>query len=374
MNFLVATVFWLVNAVAFRAANPVFLKPVAIDAKKCPITFFQKAIVLGFCLSGVAAMFYEIAWTRTLCMILGTTTFAFTTMLATFLAGIAIGSACYGMIPRSISRSKLFITLQLIIPLSVILTIPLFEKLPLVYLMLDVRWGGSWAHMQWLRFLLAASVMFVPTVAMGALLPTVSSIFIEKTGHLGARLGQAYGFNTLGNVIGAVAAGLLLIPAVGMQNTIMLGAVLNLIAGFGIYMMESSVSFKRRIAGVISAGSIAVLLLCMVQPWSPKIMSSGVYVYAGRYHETQERYQKAARLSNDVAEMSSWRIWEAAMGVDELLYYDPGITATVAVMESKEGVDFSPWTAKRMRARGEERHAHPGRDRPTAAAVSRPSR
>ena len=247
---------------------------------------------------------------------------------------------CYGMIPQSISRSKLFIMLQLIIPLSVILTIPLFEKLPLVYLMLDVRWGGSWAHMQWLRFLLAASVMFVPTVAMGALLPTVSSIFIEKTGHLGARLGQAYGFNTLGNVIGAVAAGLLLIPAVGMQNTIMLGAVLNLIAGFGIYMMESSVSFKRRIAGVMPAGSIAVLLLCMVQPWSPKIMSSGVYVYAGRYHETQERYQKAARLSNDVAEMSSWRIWEAAMGVDELLYYNPGITATVAVMESKEGVRF----------------------------------
>ena len=89
------------------ATDPIVVKP----GKDCGMTMFQWGIVLGFGFSGAAAMLYQVAWTRTLSMILGTTTFAFTTMLATFLTGIALGSITYGLWPKAISRGKLFVFL-----------------------------------------------------------------------------------------------------------------------------------------------------------------------------------------------------------------------------------------------------------------------
>ena len=48
------------------------------------------AAVLG--LSGSAALVHELAWTRILAMVLGPTTYAFSTALAAVIAGTAIGS------------------------------------------------------------------------------------------------------------------------------------------------------------------------------------------------------------------------------------------------------------------------------------------
>src|ERR1044072_1247619 len=42
--------------------------------------------------SGFAALVYEVAWTRLLAMIIGPTTYAFATMAAAFIVGLAIGS------------------------------------------------------------------------------------------------------------------------------------------------------------------------------------------------------------------------------------------------------------------------------------------
>src|SRR5581483_1780155 len=44
-------------------------------------------------ISGFAALIYEVAWTRLLAMIIGPTTYAFATMAAAFVTGLAVGSA-----------------------------------------------------------------------------------------------------------------------------------------------------------------------------------------------------------------------------------------------------------------------------------------
>ncbi|MFQ5852606.1 MAG: fused MFS/spermidine synthase, partial [Candidatus Binatia bacterium] len=49
-------------------------------------------VLAAYGLSGLAAMAYEVAWTRMLVLILGSSTYAFTLMLATFLIGLALGS------------------------------------------------------------------------------------------------------------------------------------------------------------------------------------------------------------------------------------------------------------------------------------------
>lgn len=43
-------------------------------------------------LSGIASLALEVIWTRVLVLVFGTSTYAFATMLSTFLVGMALGS------------------------------------------------------------------------------------------------------------------------------------------------------------------------------------------------------------------------------------------------------------------------------------------
>src|SRR5512133_362665 len=55
------------------------------------------AVLLGaFALSGAAALAYEVIWTRRLSLVLGSTTYAVSSMLATFMLGLAIGGIVGG--------------------------------------------------------------------------------------------------------------------------------------------------------------------------------------------------------------------------------------------------------------------------------------
>ena len=54
-----------------------------------------RLLLLCFALVGATAMAYEIGWTRLLSTQLGSSTYAFTLMLGTFLAGIVLGSALF---------------------------------------------------------------------------------------------------------------------------------------------------------------------------------------------------------------------------------------------------------------------------------------
>ena len=338
-NFAVAGIFWVTTRSAPSSLSFIQTSRTPGDAK-AKTTWAQKAVLAGFFLSGISAMFYEVAWTRTLSMILGTTTFAFTTMLATFLTGIALGSALYGVIRKIVSGVNLFLALQAVVMISVLFTIPLFEKLPLIFILLEDVWIDSWLDMQFLRFFMAAAIMLVPTLAMGALLPVVSQIFIKKTNHLGKRLGKAFGLNTLGNVIGAIVAGLFLVPAIGMQKTIMLGAGLNLIGSLCVILSQHRVSLARRQLAIATACVSFFLVNWMIEPWAPRVMNSGVYVYASRYENMLDRYEKASSKQNALPDMAHWDVLEFAMKQYDLLYYDTGITATVAVMQESDGTRF----------------------------------
>ncbi|MGH7770346.1 MAG: hypothetical protein ACREQP_23075, partial [Candidatus Binatia bacterium] len=54
--------------------------------------------LLCFFLSGAAGLIYEVVWTRMLTQIFGNTTYAIATVLAAFMAGLAIGSYSFGRI------------------------------------------------------------------------------------------------------------------------------------------------------------------------------------------------------------------------------------------------------------------------------------
>src|SRR5206468_9674496 len=85
--------------------------------------------------SGAVSMAYEIAWTRALTLVIGSSTYAFTAVLTSFLVGIAGGSALYSRwSPTREASPGTFAALQAGIAVTVTLTLLVFERVPEFFL------------------------------------------------------------------------------------------------------------------------------------------------------------------------------------------------------------------------------------------------
>ena len=62
------------------------------EPDKSPGSRLRLAAAALFLVSGAAGLVYEVAWTRALSMVMGSSIYAFACMLASFLLGIALGS------------------------------------------------------------------------------------------------------------------------------------------------------------------------------------------------------------------------------------------------------------------------------------------
>ncbi|MBI3606838.1 MAG: fused MFS/spermidine synthase [Nitrospirae bacterium] len=273
-------------------------------------------LMVGFALSGSASMIYEIAWTRALTLIIGSSTYAFSAMLLSFLVGIAAGSAWFA---RRATRAPVtpawFAALQVGIALSAAAVFPLFDRLPDVFLQ-GFRISQAPGFILWLQVALSVAVMLAPTFCIGATFPCVAQIFATDRARIGSRVGWVYAGNTLGAIVGAFVAGFLLIPWIGVEATIRSGLAINLAVGLTLVMAWASTMRTKLVAGAgLVVGLVAVTLL---PTWDRQVMSSGVSVYATRY------------ASNPTA--SSWR---EKLHAERLLYYKDGISATVTVHQAE---------------------------------------
>src|SRR6185295_2092323 len=79
-----------------------------------------------------------------------------------------------------------------------------------------------------LRVLLVGAILLVPTTLMGATLPVLARFLSSSIDAAGREAGRAYAINTLGGVLGTVAAGFWLVPELGLRATTLVAAALNL--------------------------------------------------------------------------------------------------------------------------------------------------
>ncbi|HET9234902.1 MAG TPA: fused MFS/spermidine synthase, partial [Candidatus Eisenbacteria bacterium] len=242
----------------------------------------DRAVLLVYAASGFAALAYEVAWTKTLSMVLGSTNYAFTSMLTTFLLGLSLGSFVFGRIADRTKRPETLLALvQLGIPLTALATIPILGALPQLFVNGFQNLQYSWTGLELYRMLLAAMTMFLPTVLMGATFPLVTRLYVGRE-DTGSRLGRLYAANTVGAILGSFLTGFLLLPWIGRQNSILAATFVNLAATVLLVITIGWRSFVPRIRLALVA--VAMLLVPAwvlgLRPWDPKIMGSGAYVYA----------------------------------------------------------------------------------------------
>lgn len=195
------------------------------------------ALAACFFLSGFAALLYQAAWLKKLGVVFGTSHIAVATVLAAYMAGLALGAALAARFAPAVRRPVLvYGVLEGLIGITALLVPVLLGVAQLLFIALfgsqpePVSDTGAGQTLYYLAgtFLILA----LPTAAMGATLPLLAKYAVSADSQIGPRVGFLYGINTLGAVFGALASGFLLLPYLGLFGTLAAGAGVNLAVFF----------------------------------------------------------------------------------------------------------------------------------------------
>ena len=194
--------------------------------------------VLGiFVLSGAAGLIYEIVWARQLVLVFGNTTQAVSAILTGFFGGMAIGSAVGGRIgDRARSPLRLYGLIELLLVVIVVATPLTFRLIGEVYRGIYPALEESPQLLALIRLGLSLLALGPATVLMGATLPILTR-HLTRNAHLSLAFGRLYAANTIGAILGTLAAGLALIELFGLTGALLVGASCSAIAGLGAVLL-----------------------------------------------------------------------------------------------------------------------------------------
>ncbi len=302
-----------------RASRPEPLQPPE------PLRPWVAAVVLiGFAAAGFASLLSQLAWIRALILVVGSSVYAFTITLTSFLAGIGIGSLLFGRFLAGRGRTgvgdglALAAGLAVFIGFAVLLSLLAIGKTPGLFLhAFEAGLQESFLLFQALIFGLNFLIMLLPTLGMGALFPLITVLWTRNAAAVGGGVGTAYAVNTAGTILGSVLGGLVLLPSLGVHGSLVLAAGIYLTVALGFWLVRpTQVRAAPRYAlatGVLLGFAAAVVLL---PPWNRVLMSAGVYYDPDRYL----RQGAENPLTGG--------------GKDEqLVYYAEGLDGTVAVFD-----------------------------------------
>ena len=237
-------------------------------------------------ISGANTFTYEVLWTRLLGHILGGSIVAFSTMLAAFLSGIAIGSALAARYARNAGTALTgFVVTQFGIAIT---SIVIYESLHLLIPeSAGLRGNAS----------IAMIVLLPSTLFIGATFPFAVRILATGQADAAPASARVYSWNTFGAIVGAAVAGFVLIPLLKYEGAIQMAVTVNA----ALAVAASLLILRRRYRTAVAA---AVSLIAVVLIYRP---------------ELPEEILRTSPMTD--------------YGQGEIRYYELGRSATVLVLE-----------------------------------------
>lgn len=217
-------------------------------------------LMLAFFVSGLASIGYELIWMRSIVFLLGNYTYVFSAVLTIYLLGNVIGAWIGSRLARRLTRPAAGFGLSLsCLGLLGIVFFPWLKVWNILAGMLKLSMIiGIYAPLFYSVFLFIA-----PAVLMGIGFPLGLQAWSRYRHEVGRTTATVYGVNTIGAVLGGVAAGFLLIPLLGAQLSITLLGLVCVWLGCGMLLaFGSPKALKQRIHyPAIAAGITAAALL-----------------------------------------------------------------------------------------------------------------
>ncbi len=330
INLLVGSVAWLLPERAFgvgpRREAPMAAPPPAGGGRPIPIAL----VLIGIGVSGFCALGYEVLWTRVLTLVVGTSAYSFTILLAAFLAGIAAGGQCESIVGWIARRRAagwrtwvaVFAAAQILIGLSALAVTWALRGLPLhAVRLLDVFPPGSRAFtsQQIATFVVAFAFVAVPAFFMGLAFPVAGNVHAAWRGQVGRAVGEVLTVNTAGAILGAAVSGFVLIYLFGFERSLHLLIVANL--GTGCAVLASLITTRARTAAALVAAAAlsAAAALALFPDWGRAWDRKFFAVFRNNQYkafDTEERIRDA--LANT-----------------DVLYFFEGANETISVIRPR---------------------------------------
>jgi spermidine synthase len=261
----------------------------------------QRIVLIVIGLSGAASMLYEVAWTRLLSLVLGSSSYSFTIMLLTFILGITLGSLAVSKLfsnPNLEERPNPLVWLaiaEIAVFATILPILPIYDELPFAFATIASileRTPENFGLYLTIKVVVCLVLMFLPTFFIGMTLPLASRIAVNRMEVLGKGVGSVFSVNIMGGVIGTILTGLWLIPTLELWGTLVLGMGLSLALGLTVLWISPGLpSLVRR--GVPTA---CILLFALVVgffgEWDRKLLNYGIYRHKDFAFDSVEELQK----------------------------------------------------------------------------------
>ena len=269
---------------------------------------------LAAALSGFLALTYEVSWTRLLALVLGPTTYAFAIMAASFITGIALGSSAATRLARRRSNPAVWLGATLILTAVSAPAAAWFaaSRLPML-VAARVNAGAAFESIMLQQVLAVAGVLLPTSIALGASFVLAVAAATDTSTAIGKNVARVYVANTIGAVTGALAAGFLLIPHLGLERTFV--DVSGFGAAGGVVVAAVAVLPRDRTRALLGTAALAAALagvFTVFPAWDHQLLASGAYKY-----------------SRDL----DAEVLDAALRAGKLEYYKEGAAGTVSVRD-----------------------------------------
>lgn len=233
------------------------------SGRTCPQSQRSALILPLILISGMVSFTYEILWTRLLGHILGGSVYAFATMLASFLLGIALGAAMASRLARSRDGSiHGFAWMQALAAALSLLAYSLIDRIPEMAREIGAGAGAG----LWSNAAIAALILLPGAICIGGTFPFAVRVLARDESDAGPASARVYAWNTIGAIIGAVGAGFVLLPWLGYAGALGVAVGVNLLLCLAASAVCRPVSRKP----IVLAALVVALLLGLrpAEPWS----------------------------------------------------------------------------------------------------------
>ena len=268
--------------------------PKTIDAPRPMLAAAAAAV------SGLAALVYEVAWTRLLALVVGPTTYAFAIMAASFITGIAVGSTLGVRLARRSARVPLWLAAMLLATAISSILAAWFTASHLPLIVARETAAATAFEPLLLREAMAMMILLMPaSISLGATFTLALAAASPATETVARDTARIYTANTSGAVAGALIAGFFLVPRFGLQDTFVFTSRMLVVAGCVIAAIAAIRPGKQRptrLAGGVSSPAVSLRS-------SPSRRPNGIGISF-----------RAARTS--IRARYARRIWSGAFGRD----------------------------------------------------------
>jgi predicted membrane-bound spermidine synthase len=218
--------------------------------------------------AGGIALGYEIVWSQAVIPFMSTRSFAFSIVLATYLAGLALGAALFARFgDRVKDAGAAFGFLIAFAGWLALIEIAAFGPWLIVaqtvFETATYRLTGSDLAGMCARFVsTAVGIVLAPTMLLGAAFPAMLRLVVGND-KVGQDVGGVVAANTLGGIAGMLVTGFLLIPRFGLVRTLGVLAVGAALVG-AIAAIRFAGGIKSKSA--ISAIGLASIVVAVLTP------------------------------------------------------------------------------------------------------------